>query len=154
MRQAVIGVGNEFQGDDGIGRHVIRELRGILPSDVLVVEEQADAANLMEAWKDADHVIIIDAMVSGALPGTIMRFNAAEMPLPREIFPHFSTHSYSVAESVELARLLDRLPARVTVYGIEGKQFKTSEQLSNELLQKTQEIVKVVVQEINAEYED
>jgi hydrogenase maturation protease len=149
MRRVIIGVGNEFQGDDGIGRHVARKLRDAVPADIIVLEESGDTANLMEAWRGADYVIVIDAMVSGAIPGTVLCFNASETPLPREMFPHFSTHTYSVAESIQLARLLDRMPGKMIVYGIEGKQFETAGGLSSELLQKTDEIIEMLLREIN-----
>jgi hydrogenase maturation protease len=149
MRRLIIGVGSEYQGDDGVGRHVARKLQDTLPPDITVLEESGDAANLMEAWKGADYVIIIDAMVSGAAPGTILRLDATETPLPRELFPHFSTHTYSVAESIELARFLGRLPSKIIIYGIEGKQFRTNGELSLELLQKTDEVIDILLQEIN-----
>ena len=41
-----------------------------------------------------------------------------------------STHLLGVAEAVELGRELDRLPQRLTVYGIEGERFDVGEGLS------------------------
>jgi hydrogenase maturation protease len=43
-------------------------------------------------------------------------------PLPPGRFRR-STHSLGIAEAVELARALDRLPPRLTLYGIEGTCF-------------------------------
>ncbi|MGA8805322.1 MAG: hypothetical protein WB866_11580, partial [Solirubrobacterales bacterium] len=41
-----------------------------------------------------------------------------------------STHALGVADAVELARELDRLPARLAVYGIEGENFEAGEGLT------------------------
>ena len=41
-----------------------------------------------------------------------------------------STHLLGVAEAVELARALDRLPGRTIVYGIEGAVFDTGAELT------------------------
>ena len=41
-----------------------------------------------------------------------------------------STHALGLAEAVELARSLGRLPQRVVVYGIEGESFAFGKGLS------------------------
>lgn len=148
MRQVIVGIGNAFRGDDGIGRHVARRLLDFVPPDVVVLEENGEAANLMAAWDHADRAILIDAMTTGAAPGTVMRFNATDLPLPREMFPHFSTHTYSVSESIELARTLERLPSRVVVYGIEGKDFETGAGLSPEVERAATNVIDLILREI------
>ena len=67
--------------------------------------------------------MIVDAVHSGAPAGTIHRFDAAAGPLPASLRSSTSTHLVSLAETIELARTLDRLPASVTVYGIEGERY-------------------------------
>jgi hydrogenase maturation protease len=52
-----------------------------------------------------------------------MRFEAAAGPLPAALL-HASTHSLGLAEAVELARALKRLPKRLTVYGIIARSFE------------------------------
>ena len=86
----------------------------------------------MEAWKDTSLVLLIDATRSGSPPGTIHRFDAHAEPLPSRFF-HYSTHAFSVAEAVELARALDQLPPQLIVYGIEGKNYTAGEGLSPEV---------------------
>ena len=41
-----------------------------------------------------------------------------------------STHAFGVADAVELARALDRLPERLDVYAIEGASFAAGAPLS------------------------
>jgi hydrogenase maturation protease len=53
-------------------------------------------------WDKANMVIVLDAVVSGAQPGTICRFDAQADPLPTRWF-HGSTHAFGVAEAIELA---------------------------------------------------
>ncbi len=57
------------------------------------------------------------------------RLDAGESELPTELF-RASTHHVGLAEAVELARALGRLPARVIVYGIEGESFEVGEELA------------------------
>lgn len=128
----VIGVGNAFRGDDGLGLVVARQLRTLSLDGVDVLEQSGEGTTLMEAWGDATQVIVVDAVSSGSEPGTIYRFEAVDQPLPA-IFSRSSTHDFGLAEAIELARRLDRLPAELVVYGVEGKAFEPGAGLSPEI---------------------
>lgn len=136
----VIGIGNLCRGDDGVGRVVARRLRELRLPDVEVREESGEGAALMEAWKNAETVILLDAAQSGAAPGAIHRLDAREGPVPSRFF-HYSTHAFSVAEAVELARALDQLPPRLIVYGIEGEDFTAGGKLSPKIGSAVDELV-------------
>ena len=139
----VIGLGNPFRGDDAVGRVIARRLQELALPDVDVCEESGEGVALMEAWKDATGVILIDAVQSGAAPGTIHRLDVSRGPVASRFFPS-STHAFSVAEAVELARALNQLPARVVLYGIEVRSFRTGEPLSPEVAGAVDEVLKGV----------
>src|SRR6266700_3180765 len=63
----VIGIGNEYRSDDGVGLVVARGLRAKNLPDMLIIESSGDGAALMEAWKAAPSVIVIDAAASNGL---------------------------------------------------------------------------------------
>lgn len=86
----------------------------------------------MDAWQSAGHAVLVDAASSGAVPGAIHRFDALTVTIPTGLF-HYSSHQFSVAEAIEMARILGRLPARMTVYGIEGRNFSYGDRLSPEV---------------------
>jgi hydrogenase maturation protease len=83
----------------------------------------------MAAWEGAESVILIDAAQSGAAAGTIHRFDAASTEVPSGLF-HYSSHQFAVAEAIEMARVLGRLPGSLMVFGIEGTDFSYGEGLS------------------------
>jgi hydrogenase maturation protease len=112
----ILGVGNIDRGDDGAGIQAARKLQ-----DRRRVHEVRDCLRLIDLWEDETDVTVIDATVSGAEPGTITKFDGLKDRLPANTFQ--STHSFGLAESVELARVLERLPARLTIYGIEAGSF-------------------------------
>jgi len=143
----VIGLGNDYRGDDAIGRVVVRRLKAIGGDNVIVVEESGEGAALIETWKGADFAILIDAVHSGGAAGTIHRFDAAAQPIPSRLF-HYSTHAFSVAEAVELARALNQLPAKLIVYGIEGKTFGPNVGLSIEVERAAEEILRRVREDL------
>ncbi len=63
-------------------------------------------------------------------------------------FFHYSTHAFSVAEAVELARALDQLPSRLILYGIEGRDFSAGERLSPEVGAAVDELISRVRQDL------
>lgn len=144
--KVVIGVGNSIRGDDALGPHVATLLRERAGKDVKVVEH-AGGPELLEFWGDAEFVVIVDAVCSGSVPGTVHRLDVKDDPLPTNLFPA-STHALGVAEAVELARVLDRMPKKMVVFGIEGKQFNLGAEISPELEPAIQDVVERVLKEV------
>jgi hydrogenase maturation protease len=136
----VIGLGNEFRSDDGVGLIAARRLRA---RGLAAVEHEGDFAALIDRWRGAAGVILIDAVSAGTVPGTLHRFDASASPLPRELFKS-STHTLDVADAVELSRALGTLPARVVVFGIEAKQFSAGKGLSAEV----QDALPILIEEV------
>jgi len=119
-----------MRSDDAAGLAVARLLEGLEGAEVL--EREGEPTGLLDAWEAADTVWLVDAVSSGAEPGTVHRHDASEQELPAALF-RTSTHHFGLAEAVELARALGRLPERTVVYGIEGASFRTGETLSPEV---------------------
>jgi hydrogenase maturation protease len=92
-------------------------------------------------------VILVDAVYSGAEPGTVHRLEAHARPIPGSFF-HRSTHAINVADAVELARSLGELPPRLVVYGIEGRSFEAGVGLSPEVEKAAQEVVEAALREL------
>ena len=123
-----------------------RRLRELCGADVSVEEAGGEGVDLMERWAGCDRVILIDAASSGATPGTIQRMDAAAGPIPGRFFS-YTTHAVSVAEAVETARALGRLPADMTVFGIEGGDFSPGEGLTEPVETAVRRVVEDIVQD-------
>jgi hydrogenase maturation protease len=128
-RTVVIGVGNAFRGDDAAGREVARRVRERVPGELDVVVCELEPTRLVDAWEGAEAAVLVDAVSSGAEPGTVHRFDATNEPLPSREF-RSSTHALGIGETIELARAIGRLPSRVVVFGIEGEVFGSGTGLS------------------------
>ena len=74
MRTLVIGVGNLLRTDDGVGIHVIRALDD-LHTGFDTLDAAIGSVEILEAMRGYDRVIIVDAIETGAEPGTIFRVN-------------------------------------------------------------------------------
>jgi hydrogenase maturation protein HypF len=147
FRIAVIGIGNPYRGDDAVGVAFSRRIRPKVPKGVAVLEHDGDPASLMDAWRGADAVFLVDAVHSEREDDRVFRFAAHEGPVPAEFF-RLSTHAMGVVEAIELARALGELPPRVMVYGIRGDRFDHTEDLSPEVDGACKTVVLSVLDEI------
>jgi hydrogenase maturation protease len=145
----IIGVGNPYRRDDGVGITIARRLKGEIVGSIVVREESGEGAALLAAWGGAEHVILLDAVSSGAEAGTIFRFDAAKQPIPAPHFRH-STHAIGVAEAIELARTLGQLPPSLVVYGVEGAEFTAGTGLSAAVERAAARVADAVRAEIRA----
>jgi hydrogenase maturation protease len=141
----VIGVGNVYGGDDAAGVLAAEQLRD---EGVAVRVCEAEPSRLVDAWSGADTVYVVDAVSSGAAPGTIHRFDAAEGHLPAPIFGSSSTHALGVADAVELARVLGRLPSRTVVYGIEGATFDAGAAVTPAVSEAAARVAEAILEEV------
>jgi hydrogenase maturation protease len=122
-RLKVIGVGNEWRGDDAVGLLAARRLKTAALPRVEVCESLGTTGEVQDAWKDTAGVIVVDAVVSGGPPGAIYRFNAHGAGVPVQLSRSPSSHGWGVAEALTLGRLFQELPPFLIIYGIEGKNF-------------------------------
>ncbi len=144
----VIGVGQEWRGDDAAGLLVVRHLQEMAGSRVTILENFGSMSDLLEAWQGADRVLLADAVQGGGRPGQIYRFPVHEKPLPTELFPATSSHAWGVAQAAALGRVLNQLPAYLVVYGIEGKDFGFGQGLSLEVARAVPEAARRIRREI------
>jgi hydrogenase maturation protease len=142
-RLAIIGIGNELRGDDAAGLEVVRRLGDLDPAAVAVHEHRGEGLGLIDAWEGTDTVLLVDAVRSGAAPGSIHVHDASARPLP-PFRRGGSTHAFSAADAIELARRLGRLPATVIVFGVEGGRWELGEPLSDPVSGALPELVRAV----------
>ncbi|HLK58126.1 MAG TPA: hydrogenase maturation protease [Chthonomonadaceae bacterium] len=137
----LIGVGNAFRHDDGVGLWVVQEIRKRNIPNLTVLESSGDGAELLDAWQEADTVVLVDATQSGSAPGTLHRLNAREQPLPAYLAPRSSSHLFSIAEAIRMGAILNQLPRCLLLFGIEGRDFSPGCGLSSVVQQTAQELV-------------
>ena len=123
----VIGIGHPDRGDDAAGLLVVRQLRHRCPGADLQTHT-GDGLSLVAMWDSASSVILVDAMDSGDPPGMVRRFDQPSA-LETVVFSR-STHRFGLAEAIQMAAQLERLPPLWIVYGIAGRAFGLGDQIS------------------------
>lgn len=118
MRTVVIGVGNPYRADDGIGPAVVGLLEQLNVGSTLLTRSLGEATELIDLWTGADLAIVVDAVLAEpAHPGRVHRLVVHRPPTERSRAA--SSHGMDLGEAVELARVLDRLPGELVLYAVE-----------------------------------
>lgn len=154
-RTAVIGVGNEYRRDDGLGPAVLARLARLdeqlplpLPDGTALLVCDGDPARLISLWEDADFAIVVDAAhAHPGQPGRIHRLELDGGPWSPAT-ASTSSHGLGLGEAVELARALDRLPGRLVVYAVEGADTSPGTGLSPPVATAVDPLARRIAEEI------
>ena len=90
MKTLVLGLGNPIISDDSIGLRVAQRLAERLAgrADVEVAEDHWGGLQLMEQLVGFDRAVIVDAIITGAPPGTIHELTPGDIPTQRSASAH------------------------------------------------------------------
>ncbi len=139
----VIGLGS-WHGDDRVGWHLVERLREhskpFVPAFAL-----EEPTRIIDYLDNCEHLVIVDACVSGAEAGSIQRLTWPDSRLDQ--LRSESSHSFGLGASLRLAERLGKLPPRVVVYAIEAGQCHSMWKLSTEVERALPELKRRVQQE-------
>jgi hydrogenase maturation protease len=147
----VIGVGNRYRGDDGVGPAVLDALADLMPQGADLLELDGEASRLIDAWTGADVAYVIDAARPGGTPGRTTRIElGADDDLKAEVPAGAGgSHSLGVAPAAALARVLGRRPTRLVVIAVEGEAFEHGEELSPAVAASTRVVADAIAAELD-----
>jgi hydrogenase maturation protease len=146
-KRVVLGLGNVFMRDDGIGIHVAREVRQRdLGTEVDVYDYQEMDLTLLEYFQGASKIVVVDALKSGNPPGTVSKYLIA----PREdtLTQLPSLHGLQLFDLFDLAQQAGLLSCPVIIVGVEPKDCSPGEEMSEELAEALPRAVDVVIKEL------
>jgi len=146
---AIVGVGNLLLSDEGVGIHAIRALReASMPDHVKIFEFGTRGLEILEAVQGFKKAIIIDAVRSGAPPGSIRRWELVELldtGAPRML----NLHEIDLLTALKVGRATARLPDEVIIIGVEPKLLSPGLELSPEVKGKFQGLLDLILKELS-----
>jgi len=152
MKTLVLGLGNPLVSDDSVGLRVAAALKPLLADrpDVEVSEDHWGGLRLMERMIGFDRAVIIDAICTGAAPGTLHRLTTGDIATQRSA----SAHDVNLPTALAFGRQAGvNLPRddRVFLVGIEAADILTfSEQLTPAVEAAIPQAVEVVLRTLEA----
>ncbi len=128
----ILGVGNLLLKDDGFGVHFINSLRAVdFPSNISVLEAGTVSHQLIPLLHEIGHLIVVDVVEAGDVPGSLFRFSPDDMKFPAE--QKVSLHQISLIDVLNMAELTGGKPKTIII-GVQPKDVTSwSVEMSDEL---------------------
>lgn len=147
----IIGMGNPQLSDDGVGLAVAVAVAERLNNHMAltVTELNTGGIRLMEAMAGFRRAVVVDAMLSGAPPGTVQQFDPQDFVTTKNTF---SSHDTDFATAYDLGRMAGvSLPEQVSFWGIEAREFDLfGERFTAEVAAAVPTAVELIVAQITA----
>lgn len=148
MKPLIIGVGNPWRNDDGFGPAVIDKLRAIHQTKADLYDCAASPSELLAHWAGRSIVFVVDACRDDSQAcGKILRFDALSEILSAKAVMT-SSHGFSLAEVIRLARELNALPDSLIIYAVVGGDFSYGDTLTEVVDQAVDAVSDRILQEI------
>jgi hydrogenase maturation protease len=149
-RTLIIGLGNPLMGDDGAGVLALERLREEweLPAEVELVDGGTWGMNLLPLVESVRHLILVDAIRSGAPAGTLTVLERRD--LPRYFSLKLSPHQIDLREVLALAELRGLLPENLVAVGIEPERVEMEMRLSPRVAAGLSKMIDLVVERLES----
>lgn len=148
MRIIVLGVGNILLSDEGVGVRAVEKLQRdfVLSAEVEVIDGGTTGMEMLEDLACADHIIIVDAVLGGHAPASIVRLAGEQVPV--FFRTKLSPHQIGLSDVLATLELIGEQPGGVTVIGVEPVSLETAMALSPQVEALLPEVVSLVVAEL------
>jgi hydrogenase 3 maturation protease len=142
MKIAVIGIGNKLKADDGFGPEVLKKLKQKVNDNILLVNTGDVPENFLEKIVNFNpgKIFIVDAVEFQGKIGDIKFFDTDEID-----FKSLSTHK----NSLFIDYLKKSLRCEIKLIGIKPKTTEFGGSMTNEIKNKIDDVVKIILSQIN-----
>ena len=144
--KALIGVGNEFRRDDGIGPALVAQVAESAPPGVTLSVVDGEPSQLLDVWDSVQLAVVVDAVLCDpSTPGRIHRTTLGDA------YPagtSASTHGLGIPDALGLAEALGRAPARLVVFAVEAADLGFGTGLSQPVADALPDLTRLVLDEL------
>jgi hydrogenase maturation protease len=157
MNILVLGVGNLLLRDESIGVHLVNQLEQEydFPQGVDVVDGGTAGMELLEFIAGREHVVIIDAVLTGDSPGTVVNLRDDEVPA---LFHNkVSPHQLGISDLLGALKLTGESPENIFLVGIIPETVEPGLEMSDTVASQMDEMKRQVLNylsEIGVNYKE
>ena len=144
----MLGLGNILLHDEGVGVRVIERLQKLysFPPNVRILDGGTLGMDLLPYVEAADRLVVIDALDTGAKPGTITRLEGDTVPSFVGI--KMSPHQMGLADLLAAAHLCECCPTTLVLWGIQPQAIDLSLDLSPKVAAQVPVVAEKIVGEL------
>ena len=145
----VIGIGNPFQGDDGIGPFIIQKIDMKQWNHVFdIVDGGTGGMNLYHIFSSYAVVLLVDAVDFKQSPGKCCFFSSTDISASQRKDEEISTHSFDLDQIIDMIKQTQTDPPKIYVFGVQPKTVSMSNSFSNEVQKKIPRLLAQLEQRI------
>jgi hydrogenase maturation protease len=150
MRVVVLGIGNIILCDEGVGVRAAEALGAsyALPDYVEVIDGGTAGMELLGPLSGVDLLVAMDAVTSGAAPGTIVKLAGSEVPV--FFRTKLSPHQVGICDVLAGLEFSGDLPKDLVLIGIEPDSMELGLELTPGIAAKVPEMAAMAAAELNA----
>ncbi|MBM3702471.1 MAG: hydrogenase maturation protease [Actinobacteria bacterium] len=144
----IIGFGNKYRSDDGIGIRVVEELERLDSfKNIEIIDGGTSGTNLIFLLKDCRKVIIIDAVDTGQNIGDVVNIKVNDIEeFIKRGYKSLSLHDLNLVDIFSLLKVL-KINADISIIGVRPKNIDFGDRLSPEIEEKIPEIISIIKKE-------
>lgn len=114
--RVVIGIGNRYRRDDGVGIVAAETIAEQNLPGVRVLLATGEPGAMLDAWSGAELVVVVDAAVGdGLTPGHVRRWIPGD-----QTRPVVSSHALGLEQTYALGEALERIPGELVVLTVDA----------------------------------
>lgn len=132
-RKVVLGLGSTLCRDDGIGVYVLQSLQNQFgdKKDIEWVDGGVLGLNLLPLVESCSHLLVLDAIDAGQIPGTLIEMDQEE--LQPFIGIKMSEHQVSFQEVLALTSFRGTRPTNLSLLGIQPEDLSLGLEMSSKV---------------------
>lgn len=147
----ILGIGNTLYSDEGVGVHMLPLLQDMFEDnceeELEIIEGATDGMRLLGPVEDTDYLIIIDAINAGKEPGTIISIKNNDIPAYFGI--KMSIHQVGFQEVLFAARIRERLPEEMIMFGVQPKSLELGVELTSTVKDRLVDLANLIKSQVD-----
>ena len=148
MRTLLLGIGNVLMNDDAAGVLVVQALaeKYAFPEELTLLDGGTLGLDLLPYLEGVDRLLVVDAVETGAPPGTIVRMTGDDIPLA--LATKVSPHQMGLKDLLLVADLQGYAPREMVLWGVQPGSIEMDIELSPEVAQSMGALQERVLEEL------
>ncbi|HIJ59830.1 MAG TPA: HyaD/HybD family hydrogenase maturation endopeptidase [Nitrospirae bacterium] len=148
MKTLLVGLGNILMGDEGIGVHVINDIkqRYSFEPPLEILDGGTLGLDLLHFFEEKDDVVIVDAVNFKREPGYIDILRDDE--IPSKINAKLTVHHIGLSDILSALKILGKTPKKITLIGIQPEILDMTLDMTSVVKERFNELIELVINEL------
>ena len=149
---AVIGIGNPYRGDDGIGIYLVQRIKqdtSYAQDFVEYFDGGIGGMNLFHLMSSHRKVLLVDAVNCKKQPGDYVFFSIDEISFSNKMSSLVSTHGSDLFQVIRQVKEFNEFPPDIFIFGVQPEDISLRQGFSKGIIKNISVLESKLQQRIN-----